>query len=67
MYTVQEHEFPGTLAGLSEAIEVARELASAEPQQILLDGEPIDYVVPVQPPRPTRKGYHDARDLRRAA
>lgn len=64
VYTVQEHEFPGTLAGLSEAIEVAKELASAKPQQILLDGEPIRYVVPVQPPRPDRKGH---QTIRRAA
>lgn len=58
MYTVQEHEFPGTLAGLSEAVEVAAELASARPVPILKDGVPIDFVVPVQPRRPTREGWH---------
>jgi hypothetical protein len=59
VYTVQEHEFPGTLAGLGEAVEVAAALASARPVQILKDGIPIDYTVPVQPRRPTRKGWHE--------
>ena len=36
VYTVQEHEFPGTLAGLDEAIEVAAMLASAREVPILM-------------------------------
>jgi hypothetical protein len=59
VYTVEEHEFPGTLAGLREAVEVAAALASAHPVQILKDGEPIDYTVPVQPRRPVREGWHE--------
>jgi hypothetical protein len=58
VYTVQEHEFPGTLAGLDEAVEVAAALASAHPVQIFKDGRPLDYVVPVQPRKPVREGWH---------
>lgn len=62
-YTVKDHEFPGNLRGLTEAIKVGREYAQTEPVDVfkVSDGNvtvaySIDYMP--KPSKPGREGNY---------